>query len=42
LPKSLRGIKPYGKSRPGVILKVSEPTAWCAGMVIVPKKNGKV
>jgi len=21
---------------------VSEPPAWCAGMVIVPKKNGKV
>lgn len=26
----------------GVISKVSEPTVWCAGMVIIPKKNGKV
>ena len=25
----------------GVISKVTEPTDWCAGMVIVPKKNNK-
>ena len=26
----------------GVISKVDEPTPWCAGMVVVPKKNGRV
>ena len=26
----------------GVISKISEPTEWCSGMVIVPKANGKV
>ena len=26
----------------GVISKVSEPTPWCAGMVVVPKKSGAV
>ncbi len=26
----------------GVIEKVTEPTCWCAGMVVVPKANGKV
>ena len=26
----------------GVITKVHEPTAWCVGMVVVPKPNGKV
>ena len=26
----------------GVISKVDKPTQWCAGMVVVPKKNGKV
>ena len=26
----------------GVIAKVKEPTNWCAGMVVVPKANGKV
>ena len=26
----------------GVITRVHEPTDWCAGMVVVPKKNGKV
>ena len=26
----------------GVISKVTEPTPWCAGMVVVPKKSGKV
>ena len=26
----------------GVISKVSEPTAWCAGMVVVPKQNGNL
>ena len=26
----------------GVISKVTEPTDWCAGMVVVPKPNGKV
>ena len=26
----------------GVISKVDEPTPWCAGMVVVPKKNGNV
>ena len=26
----------------GVISKVDKPTQWCAGMVVGPKKNGKV
>ena len=26
----------------GVISKVSEPTCWCAGMVVVKKKSGSV
>ena len=26
----------------GVIAKVEQPTEWCAGMVVVPKLNGKV
>ena len=26
----------------GVIAKVREPSEWCAGMVVVPKPNGKV
>ena len=26
----------------GVIRKVDQPTEWCAGMVTVPKSNGKV
>lgn len=26
----------------GVIVRVSEPTEWCAGMVVVPKANNKV
>ncbi len=26
----------------GVIRRVSEPTEWCTGMVVVPKANGKV
>ena len=26
----------------GVILRVEEPTPWCAGMVVVPKKSGSV
>jgi len=26
----------------GVIAKVEQPTEWCAGMVVVPKKNSKV
>ena len=26
----------------GVISKVDAPTPWCTGMVVVPKKNGKV
>ena len=26
----------------GVISKVSQPTSWCAGMVVVPKKNVKI
>ena len=26
----------------GVISKVTEPTPWCAGMVVVPKKSGNV
>jgi len=25
-----------------VISKVDQPTPWCAGMVVVPKKSGKV
>ena len=26
----------------GVITKITEPTEWCAGMVVVPKPSGKV
>lgn len=26
----------------GVISKVGEPTSWCSGMVVVPKKSGEV
>ena len=26
----------------GVITRIEEPTDWCAGMVVVPKQNGKV
>ena len=26
----------------GVISKIDQPTPWCAGMVVVPKKSGKV
>ena len=26
----------------GVISKVEEPTPWCAGMVVIPKKTGAV
>ena len=26
----------------GVISRVSEPTDWCAGMVVVPKPDGRV
>jgi len=26
----------------GVIKKIDNPTAWCAGMVVVPKKDGKI
>ena len=26
----------------GVISKVTEPTPWCAGMVVVPKQDGAV
>ena len=26
----------------GVIWKVKDPTSWCAGMVVVPKKTGAV
>ncbi len=26
----------------GVIRKVSQPTPWCAGMVVVPKKSGSI
>ena len=26
----------------GVILKVDNPTPWCAGMVVAPKKNGDI
>ena len=26
----------------GVITKIEEPTDWCAGMVVVPKKSGDV
>ena len=28
--------------RAGIISKVEQPTDWCAGMVVVPKGNGKV
>ena len=26
----------------GVIKKIDEPTQWCAGMVVVPNKDGKI
>ena len=26
----------------GVIAKLDEPTDWCAGMVVVPKRSGDV
>ena len=26
----------------GVISRISEPTDWCTGMVVVPEANGKV
>ena len=26
----------------GVITKVEEPTPWCAGMVVIPKKSGEI
>ena len=26
----------------GVTSKMNEPTQWCAGMVVVPKKSGEV
>ena len=26
----------------GVISRVDQPTPWCAGMVVVPKKNGSI
>ena len=26
----------------GIISKVEEPTLWCAGMVLVPRRNGKI
>ena len=26
----------------GVISKVTQPTGWCSGMVVVPKANGRV
>lgn len=26
----------------GVISKMEKPTEWCAGMVVVPKPNGKI
>ncbi len=26
----------------GIIRKISEPTLWCAGMVVVPKKSGDI
>ena len=26
----------------GVIFRVDQPTNWCAGMVVVPKSNGKI
>ena len=26
----------------GVIFRVDQPTDWCAGMVVVPKPNGKI
>jgi len=26
----------------GIIAKTEEPTDWCAGMVVIPKANGKV
>ena len=26
----------------GVVSKINSPTDWCAGMVVVPKSNGKV
>ena len=37
---SEEGTREDGKL--GVIAKVQQPTDWCAGMVIVPKRNGTV
>ena len=34
--------EPNRMERMGVISKVCEPTPWCAGMVVVPKKSGAV
>lgn len=31
-----------GMEQLGVIVRVSEPTKWCSGMVVVPKANNKV
>ena len=37
--RAKRGARPHG-SLIGVISKVSQPTPWCAGMVVVPKSSG--
>lgn len=40
LPKVQRELERMQKL--GVIRKVSEPTPWCAGMVVVPKRSGDI
>ena len=39
-PKVIEELERMEKA--GVISKVTEPTPWCAGMVVVPKKSGAV
>lgn len=40
LPKVKEELERMAKL--GVISKVTEPTEWCTGMVVVPKPGGKV
>ena len=40
-PKVLEELKHMDSMESmGVIQRVSEPTPWCAGMVVVPKRSG--
>ena len=40
LPQVKQEFKNMEKT--GVIFRVDQPTDWCAGMVVVPKPNGKI